>query len=69
MCVYLRTKFQVPSIMLTSFRQGMSGVILPPATQISVNNNYEQDSRVFYTFVPNKSFGQLLGISPKKNYF
>ena len=22
-----------------------------------VNNDYQQDSRVFYTFVPNKSFG------------
>ena len=30
-----------------------------------VNNNYQQDSRVLYTFVPNKSFGQLLDISPK----
>ena len=28
-----------------------------------VNNNYQQDSRVLYTFVPNKSFGQLLDIS------
>ena len=27
-----------------------------------VNNDYQQDSRVLYTFVPNKSFGQLLGI-------
>ena len=25
-----------------------------------VNNNYQQNSRVLYTFVPNKSFGQLL---------
>ena len=23
-----------------------------------VKNNYQQDSRVLYTFVPNKSFGQ-----------
>ena len=30
-----------------------------------VNNDYQQDSRVFYIFVPNKSFGQLLDISPK----
>ena len=27
-----------------------------------VNNDYQQDSRVLYTFVPNKSFGQLLDI-------
>ena len=25
-----------------------------------VNNNYQQDSRVLYTFVLNKAFGQLL---------
>ena len=30
-----------------------------------VNNNYQQNSRVLYKFVPNKSFGQLLNISPK----
>ena len=29
-----------------------------------VNNNYQQDSRVLYTFVANKSFGSLLDISP-----
>ena len=30
-----------------------------------VNNNYQQDLRVLYTFVPKTSFGQLLDISPK----
>ena len=30
-----------------------------------VNSDYEQNSRVLYTFVPNKSFGQLLDISLK----
>ena len=30
-----------------------------------VNSDYQRDSRVLYTFVPNKSFGQLLDISPK----
>ena len=34
-----------------------------------VNNNYQQDSRALYTFIPNKSFGQLLHISPKKLIF
>ena len=28
-----------------------------------VNNDYQQDSRVLYTFVPNKPFGSLLEIS------
>ena len=34
-----------------------------------VNNDYQQDSRVLYTFVPNESFGQLLNISPKNLIF
>ena len=29
-----------------------------------VNNDYQQDSRVWYTFVPNKPFGSLLEIFP-----
>ena len=29
-----------------------------------VNNDYQQDSRVLYTFVPNKSLGQLLDVLP-----
>ena len=28
-----------------------------------VSNNFQQDSRVLYTFVPNKPFDSLLGIS------
>ena len=31
-----------------------------------VNNDYKQDTRVLYTFVPNKSFGQLLDIFTPK---
>ena len=34
-----------------------------------VNNDYQQDSRVLYTFIPNKPFGSLLEISPKNNIF
>ena len=30
-----------------------------------VNNDYQQNLRVLYTFGPNKSFGQLLDISAK----
>ena len=29
-----------------------------------VNNDYQQNLRVLYTFIPNKWFGQLLDISP-----
>ena len=32
---------------------------------IIVNNNYQQDSRVLFTFVPNKSFVLLLHFSSK----
>ena len=34
-----------------------------------VNNDYQQDSRVLHTFVPNKPFGSLLEISPTKHTF
>ena len=34
-----------------------------------VNNDYQQDSRALYTFVPNKSFGSLLEISPTNHIF
>ena len=30
-----------------------------------VHNSYLQDSKLLYTIVPNKGFGQLLSISPK----
>ena len=34
-----------------------------------VNNNYQQDSRILYAFVPNKLFGRLLEISPTNHTF
>ena len=34
-----------------------------------VNNDYQQDSRVLYTFVPNKPFGSLLEISSTNQIF
>ena len=34
-----------------------------------VNNDYQQDSRILFTFVPNKSFGSLLEISPTNHVF
>ena len=34
-----------------------------------VNNDYHQDSRVLYTFVPNKYFGSLLDISSSNHIF
>ena len=34
-----------------------------------VNNDYQQQSRVLYKFVPNKPFGSLLEISPTNQSF
>ena len=34
-----------------------------------VNNDYQQDSRVLYTILPNKPFGSLLEISPTNHIF
>ena len=37
--------------------------------QYIINNNYQRNSRVLYTYIPNESFGQLLHISPKNFIF
>ena len=34
-----------------------------------VNNDHQQDSKVLYTFVPNKTFGSLLEINPRNHIF
>ena len=34
-----------------------------------VNNDYQQDSRILYSFVPNKTFGSLLEISSTNQVF
>ena len=34
-----------------------------------VNNDYQQDSRVLYTYVLNKAFSSLLDISPTNHIF
>ena len=34
-----------------------------------VNNDYQQDSRILFTIVPNKSFGSLVEISPTNHSF
>ena len=35
----------------------------------TVNHDYQQDSRVFYTFAPNKPYGDLLEVSSKHHIF
>ena len=49
------------------FHLEITDVVLVPYN--IVNTDYKQDSRVLYIFIPNKSFGQLLDVSPKKIYF
>ena len=34
-----------------------------------VNNDYQQNSRILYTFIPNKTFGSFLEISPPNHVF
>ena len=34
-----------------------------------VNNSYQQASRILFTFVPTKQYGQLISISPKSLTF
>ena len=34
-----------------------------------VNNSYQQASKVLFTFVPNKQYGQLISISPHSLVF
>ena len=46
---------------------GITEVILVHCNM--VNNDYQHDSQVLYTFVPNKSFGSLLDISPSNHVF
>ena len=36
---------------------------------VLIHCNYKQNPLVLYTFVPNKSFGQLLDISPENFIF
>ena len=49
------------------FRLEITEVVLEQCN--IVNNNYQRDSQALYTFVPNKSFGQLLDISSKNVIF
>ena len=49
-------------------KENMNHLEIPEVVLIKcniVNNDYQQHSRVLYTFVPNQSFGQLLHISLK----
>ena len=51
----------------TFSRLEKTGVVLVNSN--IVKNDYQHNSRVLHTFVPNKPFGQLLDISPKHFIF
>ena len=52
--------------------QNKGGEIVPKSEAVEaalvqcilVNNNYQQSSKVLFTFVPNKQFAQLITITP-----
>ena len=52
--------------------QNKDGEIVPKLETVEVvlvhcnlvNNNYQQASKILFTFVPNKQFGQLITIAP-----
>ena len=52
--------------------QNKNGEIVPRLENVEVvlvhcnlvNNNYQQASKLLFTFVPNKQFGQLITITP-----
>ena len=78
---YLETLFQETMILsgrikIRKITKGKSDGNVPPL-EITVvvlihcnivNSDYQQDSKVLYAFVPNRLFGQLLDIPPKKCY-
>ena len=51
---------------ITKSKNGENEIIEVVLVHCNIVNNYQHDSRVLYTLVLNKSFGQLLNISPKK---
>ena len=44
--------------------QNMPYLDIPEVVLVIVNNDYLESSKVLYTFVPNKSFQNILDISP-----
>ena len=59
---------------ITKDKNGKNVLLLGINEKVSVhcnllNNDYQQDSRILYIFVPNKPFGILLEISPTNHIF
>ena len=47
---------------ITKDKNGENVLHLEITKVVFVNSDYQQDSRFFYTFAPNRSIGQLLDI-------
>ena len=65
MGVYLRAKFEVSSIILTSFRQG---VILPPPP-IPQNEPLKSPPRLGFKFLRNANYGNKISKYVERNIY
>ena len=54
---------------ITKYKSGENVPHLEITEVVLVHNDYQQDSRVLYTFVPNKPFDSLLEDSPTSHIF
>ena len=54
---------------ITKYKSGENVPHLEITEVVLVHNDYQQDSRVLYTFVPNKPFDGLLEDSPTSHIF
>ena len=65
----MHTKSDIIVIMIGSDTNDVVNELISSFHCNIVNNDYQHDSRVLYTFVPNKPFGSLLEISPTNHIF
>ena len=71
-----RILYQIFKIICSIFEKNMEKILINIEITVVVlvhcnivNNDYQQDSTVLYTFVPNKPFGSILEISPENHIF
>ena len=71
-----RMLYQIFKIIWSIFKNNVEKILINTEITVVVlvhcnivNNDYQQDSTVLYTFVPNKPFGSILEISPQNHIF
>ena len=71
-----RMLYQIFKIIWSIFKKNVEKILINIEITVVVlvhcnivNNDYQQDSTVLYTFVPNKPFGSMLEISPQNHIF